>query len=133
MSLFDDVGEFHERFDLPRTITRGSQRPGMIPPDQFMFRYGFLQEELAELLKAYRDEDLIKIADALADLVYVALGTAHFFGIPFDRVWSEVHRANMEKIRSRGRHDPRSKRGSEFDVVKPEGWDPPDIPGALRG
>lgn len=130
MSMFRDVGVFHEKFGLP---VAGEFPPTVLDPEAFMFRYQFLQEELHELLGAHRAGDLAGVADALADLVYVALGTAHFYGIPFDDVFAEVQRANMSKERAADVSDPRSKRGSGLDVVKPEGWTPPDIRAVLEG
>lgn len=63
--------------------------------------------------------DLVKLADGIADLIVVVLGTAHAFGIPIEKVWNEVHRTNMEKLKGPVRED--GKR------LKPEGWQPPNI------
>lgn len=130
-SSFELVGDFHKKFGLKETVTEGAGPPAIVDYETFLFRYQFLQEELQELLKAYRAKDLPGIADALADLVYVALGTAHLMLIPFDEVFEEVQRANMQKERSKSDGDPRSKRASLLDVVKPEGWRPPDVAGVL--
>lgn len=135
MSNFKSVGEFHKKFRLPvagNTVYSVSAVPQMIDDATFLYRYQHLNEELHELLRAHRDRDLPGIADALVDLVYVALGTAHFYGLPFDEIFAEVQRANMTKERANGAGDPRSKRGSAFDVVKPEGWIPPNISGELQ-
>jgi predicted HAD superfamily Cof-like phosphohydrolase len=128
-SDFDSVGRFHTKFGLP-TATPGSP-PRIVDDSTFLFRYQFLQEELQELLSSHRAGDVAGVADALVDLVYVALGTAHMYGIPFDDVFAEVQRANMSKERASGACDYRSKRGSNLDVVKPEGWIPPDVAGAI--
>ena len=128
-SDFDSVGRFHSKFGLP-VATPGSV-PRIVDDSTFLFRYQFLQEELQELLRAHRAGDLAEVADALVDLVYVALGTAHMYGVPFDEVFAEVQRANMSKERASGDGDGRSKRGSGLDVVKPEGWTPPDVAGAI--
>lgn len=130
MTQFESVGEFHRKFGL---ATAGDGRPPeVLDHDTFLFRYQFLAEELHELLEAHRDRDLARVADSLADLVYVALGTAHLCGLPFDEVFEEVQRANMAKERATGPRDPRSRRGSALDVVKPEGWRPPDVAGVLQ-
>ena len=128
MSDFESVGEFNKKFGLP---VAGEFLPQRIDDQTFLYRYQHLQEELSELLKAHRAGDVVGVADALADLVYVALGTAHFYGIPFDEVFIEVQRANMAKERATSETDPRSKRGSKLDIVKPEGWKPSDIRGIL--
>ncbi len=127
-SDFDSVGDFHRKFNL---ATSDTIELHLMDPDTFLYRYDFLLEELHELLKAYRARDIAGVADALADLVYVALGTAHLSGIPFDEVFAEVQRANMTKERAKGAGDGRSKRGHSLDVVKPEGWKAPDIAGVL--
>lgn len=127
--LFQDVGDFHRKFDLPSFPEVG---PAFIDGSAFEFRYKFLEEELAELLEAYNDRDLAKVLDALVDLVYVALGTAHLFGLPFNEAWAAVQRANLQKERAASASDPRSKRGHQLDVVKPAGWQPPDIGAVIR-
>lgn len=136
MTMFEMVRGFHEKFGLPTAAHPGKSRhwspPRMVDHDTFLFRLQFLQEELNELLKDYRAGDLPGVADALADLVYVALGTAHMFGIPLDHVFQEVQRANMQKERASGSGDARSKRGSALDVVKPAGWTPPNVRGVLE-
>ncbi len=134
---FEMVGDFHRKFELPVTpapacASWDRRPPAILDHETFLFRYQFLAEELHELLAAHRRGDLPAAADALADLVYVALGTAHMMGVPFDAVFAEVQRANMGKERASSSSDGRSKRGSALDVVKPEGWKPPDVAGVLR-
>jgi predicted HAD superfamily Cof-like phosphohydrolase len=62
-------------------------------------RQRLLDEEVQELRDAIVAGDLAEIADALADIVYVAIGTAVFYKIPWDEVFAEVHRSNMTKFR----------------------------------
>ncbi len=121
--LFRDVGDFHHKFKLP---TYGETPPATLLPDVFMFRLKFMREELDEFLYCHLTNDLAGCADALVDLIYVALGTAHFMGIPFNDIWLAVQDANMRKVLAESAADPRSKRQHRFDVVKPEGWTPPD-------
>lgn len=115
-----DVLEFHKKFRVPYFPD-----PGFPTEDVMQFRLNFLKEELKELEDAAAVHDMPGVADALVDLVYVAIGTALGLGIPFQAVWDEVHAANMRKVRSdgNGRH--------ETDVVKPAGWVPPDVRKAL--
>ena len=127
--LFGDVGEFHEKFGLDRVPKTA---PNFPEPDVLAFRVKFLHEELDEFVKAIEANSLASAADALADLVYVALGTAHLMGIPFDQVWVEVHRANLSKVRAASADDERSKRGHALDVVKPASFVPPDHLPVLR-
>jgi dCMP deaminase len=126
VSYYSDVLDFHKRFNLPH-----GDLPRNLHPDIFNFRRNFLREELDEFSKAVTEDDLPGAADALVDLVYVALGTAAMMGIPFDECWREVQAANMRKVRANGAEDERSKRKHLLDVVKPEGWKPPDVAGVL--
>jgi len=61
-------------------------------------RVDLIAEELQELEDALRDEDLIGVADALTDLVYVVYGAGHAFGIDLDSCFEEVHSSNMSKL-----------------------------------
>src|SRR5262245_7633415 len=121
---FEKVGDFHTKFGL---ISVKTAVPNLLPEDVMDFRWKFMMEELKEIAEAWTVRDLAKFADGLADLVYVAYGTAHLAGIDLDRVFAEVHRANMRKERASGADDERSTRKHHMDVVKPEGWEPPDV------
>ncbi len=122
MTLFDDVGAFHKKFGPPH---HGDGRPPeFLTEDVLAYRVGFMAEELAEFCVAHSRKDMAGCADALADMVYVILGTSHFMGIPFDSIWTEVQRANMEKERAPD-SNPCTKIG------KPDGWTPPDHEPAL--
>ena len=131
MTYFDDVGEFHKKFELPYFGDDGAPCR-LTDADVTEFRRKFMQEELDEFTSAYEAGDLHDAADALADLIFVALGTAHFLRIPFDAVWREVQRANMTKVRAAGADDPLSKRRHRFDVVKPANFIPPNHRPALE-
>lgn len=136
MSDFSDVGDFHRKFDLPAVETGPMGRfcvdAGPKNPDIEMinFRLQFMLEELQEFVQGMEQNDPEQMFDALLDLVYVALGTAHIFGFPWPEGWNEVHNANMAKIRALP-DGSNSTRGSGFDVVKPEGWVAPNIQAIL--
>lgn len=121
---FADVGDFHQKFGLP--YYGDGDPPGMLEDDVLGFRNDFMHEELTEFIDACTVGDLAKAADALCDLVYVALGTAHMMHLPFDRCWAEVQRANMTKVRASGADDPASTRKHRMDVVKPPGFVAPN-------
>ncbi|HEV2635066.1 MAG TPA: MazG nucleotide pyrophosphohydrolase domain-containing protein [Actinocrinis sp.] len=87
------LAEFHEVFDLTRQIT-----PGPIDTDIAEVRQRLLDEETDEVAQAVQGGDLAEIAHELADVVYVAYGTALAYGIDLDAVLAEVHRANMGKL-----------------------------------
>jgi predicted HAD superfamily Cof-like phosphohydrolase len=119
-SYDNDVGRFHEKFGLPVT---GKSPPRLLSPAVLVFREKFLQEELDEFREAHAAGDLEKCLDALCDLAWVAIGTAHYMGLPFDAGWREIRRANMEKVLASS--DPNKPYRTDF-VVKPPGWRGPD-------
>lgn len=131
-NLFEDVRQFHAKFGLTTYQWHAGQKPQMLDGPTSDFRIKFMQEELNEFGDALVEGDMAKAADALADLVYVALGTAHMMRVPFDAIWAEVQRANMAKVRATGADDPLSIRKNSLDVVKPPGWQPPDVAKVLR-
>lgn len=92
----------------------------------------YLQEEFDELQAATASGDLLEVADALVDMVYIIKGTAAALGMAdaWPAMWAEVHRANMSKRLATSAD--MSKRGLVGDVFKPDGWTPPDIAGALH-
>lgn len=130
---YADVHAFHTHFGLP-----APKVPVMLDEDVFLFRRRFMQEELHEFNAAFYDheqartneERLAEMADALIDLVYVAMGTAVMMGLPWQLLWDEVQQKNMEKVKVESAAD--SKRGHAFDIKKPAGWTPPDIAGLLK-
>lgn len=156
MSDFSKVGDFHRKFGLPSVLTRpdGSTcrnaltgapltSPRHISRELQQFRLKFLREELKELDEAYAEENLAEIADALVDIVYVALGTAHMHGLPWQELFDAVQESNMMKVRCGIDHkyelaccdEPEwkhSKRGSSADVIKPPDWKAPDLAGVLE-
>lgn len=67
-------------------------------PDQRIIRMRLLIEEFVEYLNAEIDNDIVEIADALADLQYIGNGTAAAYGIPLDDIFNEVHENNMTKL-----------------------------------
>lgn len=116
---FLDVKAFYEKFDIPRHTT-----PTLLDSRTFVFRQRRLLEELSEFEEAYEARNLEGCADALIDLVYIAMGTAINMGLPWDALWAEVQRANMEKVRAQRPED--SRHGTTLDIIKPAGWVAPD-------
>lgn len=125
-SNFNDVGLFNRKFGFPHS---NDGAPRAIPREEAEFRLNFLKEELREIEEAYAAGDLAGVADGLVDLAYVAMGTAHWHHFPWEELWAEVQRANMDKIRVARVEE--SARGTLFDCRKPTGWKPPDIQSAL--
>ena len=91
-------------------------------------RLDLIQEELEELNDAMLDRNIVEVADALADLLYVVYGTAVVYGINMEPIVQEVHRSNMSKIALDGsvEYDERGK------VMKPETFEEPQLRGLLR-
>ena len=66
-------------------------------------RYNLIQEELEELKQAIDNKDLLEVADALTDILYVTYGTGHAFGIDLDSCFNEVQNSNMSKLGEDGK------------------------------
>lgn len=115
-NMLRDVAEFHELIleDYAESV------PSLISLDYCVERSRFLHEELQEFITCADAGDIVGVADALADLVYVALGTAYKMGLPFDDIWRAVQTANMQKVRGP------TKRGNKVDAMKPAGWVSPE-------
>lgn len=90
----NQVGEFHRTFQAP--ILDNPQIPSK---DRCDLRVSLLQEELDELSQAIKDNDIVEIADALADIQYVLTGAVLEFGLgdKFVELFNEVQRSNMSK------------------------------------
>ena len=66
-------------------------------------RISLINEELEELKKAIKDNDILEVADALTDILYVAYGAGHAFGINLDKCFNEVQDSNMSKLDENGK------------------------------
>ena len=66
-------------------------------------RISLINEELEELKKAIKDNDILEVADALTDILYVAYGAGHAFGINLDKCFDEVQKSNMSKLDQNGK------------------------------
>ena len=93
MSNFNDVKNFMETYGQ-EVKTKPS-----FPNEQIVqLRYDLIKEELDELSVAIRNKDIVEVADALTDLLYVVYGAGHSFGIDLDKCFAEVQRSNMSKL-----------------------------------
>ena len=66
-------------------------------------RLNLIEEELQELQEAIKQEDLLEVADALTDILYVTYGAGHAFGIDLDNCFDEVQKSNMSKLGADGK------------------------------
>lgn len=118
--ILKDIDNFHKKFGFEK-----NEKVDIPDNNELInFRTAFLMEELAEYTNAITKKDAAGALDALVDIVYIALGTAWLFNLPFEKAWNEVQKANMSKIRAK---DKTGKRGTKFDVVKPKDWKAPNI------
>jgi predicted HAD superfamily Cof-like phosphohydrolase len=113
------VAEFHRAFNLPMQQVPSAY----IDHALARLRVVLLEEEVGEFVAASERGDLIGVADALADIVYVAYGSALTYGIDLDAVLQEVHRSNMSKLDSDGKPLIRD----DGKVLKSARYFPPDI------
>lgn len=96
MSNFDDVRLFMDTFKQEvRTKPQMDERKDA--PLKAL-RLALIAEEVAELAEAMENDDIVEVADALTDILYVVYGAGHAFGINLDHTFAEVQRSNMSKL-----------------------------------
>jgi len=66
-------------------------------------RYELVREELDEFKEALKNKDILEVADALTDILYVTYGAGHAFGIDLDKCFEEVQKSNMSKLDEKGK------------------------------
>jgi predicted HAD superfamily Cof-like phosphohydrolase len=114
--------EFHRGYELPMAAMPVD--PKTLSGELVQLRLDLHMEESEELVKAaWHERDLIGVVDALADIVYVAYGTALTYGIDLDAVLREVHRSNMTKLDENGRPLKRE----DGKVIKSDRYQKPDL------
>ena len=111
--------EFNEAFKIPYLT-----EPGLSSEELIELRIKLLSEEVEEYAEAARAGDLVEVLDALADIAYILAGTIINHGMQeiYDDAFSEVHRSNMAKL-----VDGKVIRREDGKVMKPEGWQPPQL------
>ena len=98
MTNFDKVGEFMKTFGQ-----EVKKEPSFSTNKINELRVSLIQEELDELKEAMQNKDLLEVADALTDLLYVTYGAGHAFGINLDKCFDEVQNSNMSKLDENGK------------------------------
>lgn len=116
------VREFHETYGLPI-----ADKPGFPAHERCQLRENLLEEEWIELCEAQAKRDIVEVADALADMLYIIHGTALEYGIDIDAVVAEVHRSNMSKLDADGKPIYRE----DGKVMKGPNYFRPNIKGVL--
>ena len=93
MSNFNKVGTFMKTFGQ-----EVKNKPSFSTDKINKLRIDIIVEELEELKEAMNNKDLLEVADALTDILYVAYGAGHAFGIDLDKCFDEVQNSNMSKL-----------------------------------
>ena len=118
MSNFDDVKIFMQTFGQGVSIT-----PKFPDKKTIQLRYDLIEEELKELKLAFDNKDLLEVADALTDILYVTYGAGHAFGINLDKCFKEVQNSNMSKLDNDGK----AIFNESGKVMKGPGYFKPDL------
>jgi len=98
MSNFNQVKTFMETFGQ-----EVKTKPSFSTDKINNLRYDLIKEELEELKEAMENKDLLEVADALTDILYVTYGAGHAFGIDLDKCFEEVQSSNMSKLGEDGK------------------------------
>jgi predicted HAD superfamily Cof-like phosphohydrolase len=93
MTNFEKVENFMTTFG--QEVKKHAQFP---TEEIQQLRVELIREELEELIEAIENKDMVEIADALTDILYVTYGAGHAFGINLDKTFDEVQRSNMSKL-----------------------------------
>jgi len=118
MSNFDKVREFHKTYKCEL-----QEEPLWPSSPTIEMRVNLIEEELLELKEAIANKDIIEVADALTDLLYVVYGAGHTFGLNLDKCFEEVHNSNMSKLGE----DNKPIYRSDGKVLKGPGFFQPDL------
>ena len=97
MSNFNKVGTFMKTFGQ-----EVKTKPSFSSDKINKLRIDLIKEELDELQEAMKNNDLLEVADALTDILYVTYGAGHAFGIDLDKCFDEVQNSNMSKLGENG-------------------------------
>ena len=98
MTNFDKVGTFMKTFGQ-----EVKTKPSFSTDKINKLRLDLIKEELIELTEAMNNKDLLEVADALTDILYVTYGAGHAFGINLDKCFEEVQNSNMSKLDENGK------------------------------
>ena len=98
MSNFSKVGIFMKTFGQ-----EVKNKPSFSTDKINRLRINLIKEELEELTEAMKNNDLLEVADALTDILYVTYGAGHAFGIDLDKCFEEVQNSNMSKLDDNGK------------------------------
>jgi predicted HAD superfamily Cof-like phosphohydrolase len=118
MTNFKQVEEFMSTFG--QEVRKSPELP---KKEEQALRVELIEEELNELKEGIKNGDIIEIADALTDILYVTYGAGHTFGINLDKCFAEVQRSNMSKLGKDGKPIYRE----DGKILKGENYSEPDL------
>ena len=98
MTNFEKVGTFMKTFGQEVKLSSSFSTDKINE-----LRVSLIKEELGELIEAINKKDLVEVADALTDILYVTYGAGHAFGINLDKCFQEVQNSNMSKLDNNGK------------------------------
>ena len=94
-----DMSNFNKVKAFMNTYGQDIKEKASFPEDSIVqLRVDLIEEELNELKEAIKNNDLVEVADALTDILYVTYGAGHSFGVDLDKCFDEVQRSNMSKL-----------------------------------
>lgn len=115
--------------DQERFMRACDQTVGEFNQNQFKLYVNLIDEEVKELKEAINNNDLLETLDALEDILVVTIGAIHSAGFDGEGGWKEVMKTNFAKI------DPATgkvRKREDGKVLKPEGWEPPNLEAFLK-
>lgn len=122
MTNFKSVAEFMVCGDQLKSTDLSQLTPAF--PEQKIrdLRRRLIEEEIEELWQAESDNDIVEVADALTDILYVVYGMGLAYGIDLDKCFAEVQRSNMTKV-----VEGKLQKNEHGKVLKPDTYTPPDL------
>lgn len=110
--------------DQAQFMTACDQTVGTPNVDQFNMYLGLIEEEAEELNESIRNNDPVEALDALIDILVVTIGAIHSMGADAEGAWNEVMQTNFAKI---DKETGKVRKREDGKVLKPEGWQPPNL------
>lgn len=126
-TCYDQVHAFHVLYDAP-IETRAYEGITNMTDDRIKLRIGLIEEEFNELKEAAANRDVVEVADALGDIIYVVCGFAIEAGIDLEAAVAEIHASNMTKLDSDGS----VIRREDGKILKGPNYRKPDIRAVIR-
>ena len=119
-----DMSNFNKVKAFMNTYGQDVKEKATFPEGSIVqLRVDLIEEELNELKEAIKNNDIVEVADALTDILYVTYGAGHSFGVNLDKCFDEVQRSNMSKLGEDGN----PIYNDSGKVMKGPNYSPPDL------